>query len=487
MGALPDAKTEGRGRADPSREAITIVALGAYYSFPDGYDENHNPYLDFIESRTGLDVTVKLPLEDGYNEQLNVIMESSKMPDLVNTTSNAWVADYVKRNALLPLDDYIDRYGPDLKKRIPPEAWDLVRFEGSIYAVPSLNSVRGNEIMYVRKDWLDRLGLQPPRTIAEYAEVMRRFARDDPDGNGRNDTVGLLIGSGLVRTAPLLGAFGTQMNAWYEREGKLVYSGVLPETKEALRFMADLYREGAIDPEFPLNKLASLEEKIVNGRAGLFSAVWYDTRGPIEASRKADPKAEWIPLDYPVGPDGRHGVADNAVARMFNVVPATSKHPEAVVKLLNFIVGDGYKTLNLGFENQVWTRRGDKLVTNFEEHNRQSYRGIYGALADAADPAVDRERLDSLGVQFRLSDNLERISQNLIRNRFNGPPTPAMTMHGANLLAMQESAFTRIVTGVDPLDAFDRFAERWYREGGRDMTDEANEWFAKRTAYGGGR
>jgi putative aldouronate transport system substrate-binding protein len=479
LGASPDGQVAQKELASGSREPVTVVALGAYYSFPPGYDENRNPYLDYIEDKTGLDVSIKLPLQEGYNEQLNVIMESSKLPDLISTTSNSWVADYVKRNALLPLDDYIDKYGSDLKKKIPPEAWDLVRFNGKIYAVPSLNSVRGNEIMYARKDWLDRLGMSPPATLDDYAEVMRRFAEDDPDGNGKNDTVGLLIGSGLVRTAPFFGAFGTQTNGWYEREGKLVYAGVLPETKEALRYLAGLYKNKWIDPEFPINKLISLEEKIVAGKAGLFSAVWYDTRGPIEANRKADPKAEWIPLDYPSGPDGLRGVADNAIARMFNVVPATSKHPEAAIRLLNFIAGEGYRTLNLGFENEVWTRSGGRMVTNFEEHDRQSYRGIYGALADAGDPEVDRERLDSLGVHFRLYENLQRISRNLIPNRFTGPPTPVMTTYGAKLYAVQESIFTKIVAGVEPIEAFDRFAERWYKDGGKEMTDEANAWFSR--------
>jgi putative aldouronate transport system substrate-binding protein len=463
---------------DDPPQSISIAINGQSSTFPPGLDENHNPYLDFIEKNTNLDVQVMLPPVNGYVDKLNVIMASGQLPDMINTGSAAFLSNYVKQGALKPLDEYIDKYGPDLKRLIPQEAWDQVTMNGKIYAVPSLNEVMGTQIMYVRKDWLDRLGLQPPRTIGEYREVMRAFAENDPDGNGKADTLGFSISDQLGRTAPIFGAFGTQQNSWYERNGTLVYSATLPETKKALAFLAELYRDNLLDPDFPLNTTESLGDKVASGKVGLYAAAWFDTRGPIERSRANDSRANWIPLDYPTGLDGQKGTYGISAVRSYNVVPATSDRAEAVVKLLNFIGGKGNKTLKLGLENEVWSSKDGKMVTDFEQHNKHLYRGIYSSLCDTVVPEVTKQRLDSLGERFRLWDNVQSIHANLIKAHYTGAPTPAMGSYNFKLLKIQDDYFTKIVMGLSPLDDFDRFVEVWKQEGGDEITKEINDWYA---------
>ncbi|GGI45179.1 lipoprotein LipO [Paenibacillus marchantiophytorum] len=457
--------------------AIRIVANSLGLNFPEGMDANNNPYLAYIEKNTGVEVSVTLPPLNGYDEKLNVIMTSGDPPDLLNTSSPSWFVNFVNQKALTPLNSYIERYGPNLKAKIPKEAWDHVTVNGNIYAIPSLNEVKGTEIMYVRKDWLDKLGLEPPRTIEEYTAVMKAFAERDPDGNGQKDTFGLSILERLGRTSPFLGAFGVQKNAWYEREGKLVYAGILPEMKEALAYLRSLYEQNILDPEFPLNKIDVLNEKVALGKVGLFSAAWSDTRASIAENRKNDPQAVWIPLDFPIGPSGNRGVYSTSNVRSYNVVPVKSQNAESVVKFLDFIAGPGQKTLKLGFENKVWKQVNGKLTIQFDEHIKQAYRGIYGALADTVDPAMTRDRLEGLGEQYRLYDNLQRIESHLQLNRFNGPPTPAMGKHQVKLSKLQEETFTRIIAGMSPLDEFDAFVKRWKEAGGDEISGEVNEWW----------
>ncbi|MDF2837307.1 MAG: peptide permease, partial [Paenibacillus sp.] len=298
---------EKSASSDQSRVPVSIVINDLGMAFPEGLDENDNPYIHYIRDETGLDVRVSIPPQEVYEEKLNVIMASRSLPDLIHSYNPVWYDEYVKKGALQPLDDYIDQYGQDLKAYIPEEAWERVRYKGKIYAIPSLNEVQGIELMYVRKDWLDRLGLKPPRTLDEYYEVIRAFAKNDPDRNGLHDTMGLILTENMGRAAPFFGAFGVQLNSWLERDGKLVNGSTLEGTKEALGFLAKLYREGLVDPAFPLNRNSLLNEKIENGKVGMFSAAWYDTRGPIALNQKKDPSAEWIALEYPVGPKGDSG------------------------------------------------------------------------------------------------------------------------------------------------------------------------------------
>lgn len=458
------------------KSPIHIVISNLGMTFPAGMDENDNRYLSYIEEQTRLDIQVYTPPPEVYNEKLDVIMSSGDLPDMLHTYDPVWFDHYAKLGALKPLDELIDQYGSNLKEKIPDEVWDRVKYGGKIYAVPSLNEVTGVELMYARKDWLDRLGLAPPVTLDDYYHVIRSFTLNDPDGNGERDTIGLTFTSKLGRSSPFFGAFGTQLDTWFERDGQLVYGNILPETKEALAFLNRLYRENLLDTEFPLNLQSSLHEKIENGKVGLFSAAWYDTRGPIAANKAKDPNAEWIMLEYPTGPDGYHGVYGKDIIRGLNVIPVESEHAADVIKMLDFIVSD-YQTLKLGFENEIWRWENGAIVTNFALHDEHLYRGIYQSLVDVPDPVLFKERLDSLG-DFNLYNNLERINQHVIPNAFYGVPTPAMSKYSKKLDRM-EDVFTKIIMGIEPLDAFDQYVEKWKREGGDEITKEVNEWYAK--------
>ncbi|MEF3313483.1 extracellular solute-binding protein [Paenibacillus sp. GYB004] len=458
---------------------IEIVINGQSSNFPPGMDETSNPYLDYIRGEVGLDIRVIAPPPNSYDDALNLIMSSGKGPDMINSASSAFFSDHVKRGLLKPLNDAIDRNGQDLKRLIPQEAWDQVTYDGRIYAIPSLNEVRGTEILYIRKDWLDNVGLKLPTTLVQLEKVMRAFKHGDPDKNGQDDTIGWVIAEQLGRTAPIFGAFGTQQQSWLEQEGKLVYSGILPQTKETLAVMNKWYKEGLIDPDFLLNKPDNLRDKVASGKAGLFSAAWFDTRGPIEESIKNDPNAQWVPLDYPTGPRGESGTYSLPVVRSYNVVPADSDHASEVVRLLNFIVGEGSEVLKLGFKNEVWTERDDRLAIDFEKHNLHLYRGIYSSLCDAAHPEATRKRLDLLGERFRLWDNVRRIHENLIESAYGGPPTPSMGRHNISLLKLQHETYMKLVTGLLPIDAFDEFVYEWKRRGGDSITEEVNVWYQR--------
>lgn len=455
---------------------VSIVINGLDMPYPEGMDENDNPYLDYIESHTGLDVDVLLPPLDVYEDKLNAIMASGVLPDLINVSNGVWVDNYVRQGALLPLDDLLESYGRNLLENIPEALWDQVRYEGEIYAIPSEYEVKGMELMYVRKDWLDRLGLAPPTTLDEYAEVIRAFAEDDPDGNGIDDTYGLILTEELGRSSPFFGAFGTQPDQWLERDGQLVYGGIVPETKEALAFLARLYAEGWLEPMFPLNQTANLAEQVEAGKIGLYSAAWYDTRGIIRNSKAHNPAAEWIALEYPVGPRGDSGVYATKPVRSYNVIPAGSDHPEAAVQFLDFTAGEGYETLKLGFENEVWRMENGRMKTDFKEHNKHQYRGIYQALTDYYNPELNEQRFDSLG-EFHLTENLRIIERNIVPDAFVGLATPSMSRYMRELKELQTSVFDRIVLGLEPLDAFDEFVADWHAAGGAETTREVNEWY----------
>lgn len=468
-----------------SKNSLEIVVNNSNRAFPEGLEPNNNPYINYVKEKTGLDFEFTFPPSDTYQDTLNIIMASGDLPDLIHTYDANWVVKYVNQGALQPLNDYIDKAGADLKKLIPESAWENVTIDGKIYAIPSVTEVQGNELLYVRKDWLNNLGLSEPKTLEEYENVMRAFVEQDPDGNGQADTVGLGVIEKLYRTAPFFGAHGVSVgtggyywNEWYAQEnGELVNSVTLPETKQTLELLNKWYAEGLIDPEFALSKKANLDEKIANGKIGLFAASWNDTRGAILTSKTNDPKAEWIPLEYPVGPNGEFGTGGTPSVQSYSVVPVKSKKGEDVIKFLNFVVGEGYQNLKLGYEGEIWTTENGVVTTNFEEHNKHIYRSTIHQMADVNTLDVRTMRLESLGVEFNLNDNVRRIEEAAIYSDFLAMPTAAMGKYSATLTTLLEETFTKFVMGAKPLSEFDAFVEEWKSLGGDEITVEVNEWY----------
>lgn len=99
--------------------------------------------------------------------------------------------------------------------------------------------------MWIRQDWLDKLGLEVPRTWDEMAAVAEAFVTQDPDGNGEDDTIGIL-GPGnsdhLNATVanqfgldPLFSSCQSYPQYWLQDEdGTVKYGSIQPETRTAL-------------------------------------------------------------------------------------------------------------------------------------------------------------------------------------------------------------------------------------------------------------
>ncbi|MDF2716681.1 MAG: peptide permease, partial [Paenibacillus sp.] len=167
--------------------------------------------------------------------------------------------------------------------------------------------------------------------------------------------------------------------------------------------------------------------------------------------------------------------------RGYNVIPAGTGKAASVVRMLDFIAGKGHNDLKLGFQNEIWRWENGKMVTNFAEHDKHLYRGIYSALVDVVEPDTDKQRLDSLGEHFHLYDNQKRIENNLIPNRFTGLPTTSMGKYMSKLNTSILETFIKMVVGVTPIGEFEKYVERWQQEGLQDITREVNAWYAETT------
>ncbi|MCT9080326.1 ABC transporter substrate-binding protein [Streptomyces fulvoviolaceus] len=120
-----------------------------------------------------------------FDQQLQSRASTKDLPDvMINDT--ALMGSYQSQGLLKPIAaDSIT--GSD---RITDKTWSTtVGIDGKHYGIPYS---RQAQTLMIRKDWLKKLGLKAPTTWQEMLTVAQAFATEDPDGDGKADTYGIV-------------------------------------------------------------------------------------------------------------------------------------------------------------------------------------------------------------------------------------------------------------------------------------------------------
>ena len=71
--------------------------------------------------------------------------------------------------------------------------------------------------IFIRKDWLETVGMEMPTTWEDLYNVAHAFTYDDPDGNGVKDTYGL-TGDGMGTLRYFFSSTGVSNRYWGKDE-----------------------------------------------------------------------------------------------------------------------------------------------------------------------------------------------------------------------------------------------------------------------------
>ena len=129
---------------------------------------------------------------------------------------------------------------------------------------------------YIRKDWLDRLGLSVPTTVDELYAVLKAFREQDPNGNGRKDEVPYFYrGMNVDGLIQLWGAY----NDWHvDENGRVVHGKTEEAYRNAMRELAKWYREGLIDQEI-YSRGSYSREQLLGDNLGGMTHDWLGSTG----------------------------------------------------------------------------------------------------------------------------------------------------------------------------------------------------------------
>jgi putative aldouronate transport system substrate-binding protein len=234
---------------------------------------------------------------------------------------------------------------------------------GITWSIPARRMNVAQNNTFIRKDWLDKLGLDIPATTEEYVDALRAFKAMDPAEVGVASIIPFTATDDIRwRASNLLESFVdpdlTDRDRWVNTVVERNF--LLPGYKEGVRLLNQMYNEGLIDPEFPLYTDDTPGDNLIkSGAVGSFIHNWdqpyRDTPGLLRDLLENVPDAEIIAIDPFVNAAGRTQKSLYDAAGLNFFIPVFSKNPEGAVRYANWMAK---------FENRFYLQTGDEGVTH---------------------------------------------------------------------------------------------------------------------------
>lgn len=532
-------EAEGTAKEDLpfSKYAETVtVHLGGSMNpnakIPDGMSYEDNSYTRFLKDDLNIKVVYDwVASSSDYDEKMNLCIGSGTIPEMMNVNATQYRA-LLKYDMIQPLDQYFEDYASDKLKGFVKSGGEelkkcITNDKGEMMAIPAPSMMVGemNE-MWIRQDWLDKLGLEAPRTWDEMVKVAEAFVTQDPDGNGEDDTIGILgpgnsnhindIGDNQFGLDPLFCSFQSYPQYWLQDEdGTVKYGSIQPETKTALEKIQKLYTDKLIDPEMLVR--SNCQETLLSGKVGIFFGPWWS--GYTFADATLAGEADWRAYFTPLSEDGNYYTHMPDPTSKYVVVSKSCKNPEAAFKMISYLVaneqhwtddgitssdmscGDFYPLWN-GYDNadeiEVSTETLEKYLAgeitmddvDFSQH--KLLKSDMEAVKELKKEPYDDFSLDKWNLDSDLAKtNLPRLVSLLVGgapyvndkyipvyNAYSGQ-TETMQAKWANLKKMEEETFAKIIMGKADISEFDTFVKNWKSQGGDQILKEINDELSK--------
>ncbi len=336
----------------------------------------------------------------------------------------------------------------------------------------------------IRKDWLDNLNLPKPANLEELYNVLKAFSENDPDRNGKDDTMGL-----SDRNDPKFGIFKTLLSYhgaptdWGLKDGKLAPEFMFPEYLATMNYVKRLYDEKILNEDFAVTSKQQQWDYFTNGQAGVYIGNMDDSRNLRNTIEKINPDARLDLINRINGPDGQPRIWAQPGHNGIFVFPKSQVKDETELRrILEFFdkmaTPEGHDYLNLGIEGVHYkkpTPDSFELIAEADEAREidvrplQSLQGFY---KETLQPAGDElralnEQLNDDNANFAVANPAEPLESQTWAER------------GNELTKIINDALYKYLMGDIDEAGWNKEVERWKAAGGDKVIEEYNAAYAK--------
>ncbi len=532
-------EAEPKGTEDSAGKSVTYWIDPEMGGITNASTFDDAPCWQAIQENTGIDVVWEHPASGQSQEQFNLIVASSELPDIMYYS---WGTAYpggpdaaIADGKIYALNDYIKEYAPNLTaylERHPDMEKAITTDEGNIYCFPGIYTSTSDSSdvwqtaidrepfyepfigLVIRKDWLDDLGLDIPVTLDDWYNTLKAF-RDEKGAKYPLSYMNMFgcmaqsFATAFDITLPVT-AMGGATAFGIREDGTIQYGPAQEGYRGYLEFMNKLYSEGLLDPDFIVQDRTTLQSKVVNGEVGAWIEMMPAGLGTLRTQVLAeDPEASFYPVGVanPVREEEQklyYFQANYPYVNSGAAITTSCKDIEMAVKLLDYCWSEeGERLVNWGIEGESyemvdgWPQFTDQIIHNdlglSPSQAHAQYRQLNGPfpmdhwqrLVSKTDYTLEEGKVDeniaSLDLWAKNGTQPAGLPSTTILSSESGDY--ASKFNEINTYA--DEMYSKFIMGQESLDNFDKYVENLKKMGLDDVIaiqESALERYNNRTA-----
>lgn len=477
--ACSDSEQTSSKASNPKNEKANISIMTTAFSAAP--PTASSPALKALAKYTNTNITVNYVLNSVYADKLNVTLASGKLPTIMMIPDKIpSFVSAVRNDAFWDLTPYLKDY-PNLSKanKITLQNSSI---DGKIYGVYRARPL-GRSGIYFRQDWLKKLGLEEPKTIEDFYNVLDAFTNNDPDGNGKNDTYGMVISKFTGPFDVMQTWFGAPNKWGTTKDGKLQPDFMTSEYMNALKYFKKMYDNKLINQDFAVMDSGQWDIPFQKGQAGAIVNVLDQAHRNQTAMEKIDPNLKDTVgvMGAVSGPEGLHNLPTAGYSGLLAIPKSSVKTEKDLKQVLSFldklnnepaqtlayagVEGRHYKLDNGKVTPLVLAT--DPLATEYTDLN-QFIPGI---------PGNTFKHPDYSPLQIKENEIMKENEKIVVANPAASLLSEVYSQKGQQLDNIINDARIKYIVGQIDENGFKDAIKLWRSSGGDDYTAEINKLY----------
>ncbi|MFK7693288.1 extracellular solute-binding protein [Paenibacillus sp. HJGM_3] len=459
--------------------------------FKTNFPKDDGPVTTEIEKRTNTNIHLEWVPNASYADKLNITLASGKLPSImyIGDVKAPSFVNAAKAGAFWEIGKYLKDY--KYLSQSNPVIMNNSSIDGKNYGIYRGRALGRNGINY-RKDWLEAVGMQPPKTIDDFYNMLKAFKEKDPDKNGKNDTYGMVLVKWTGQWASgfdIIKLWFGAPNKWGLADGKLVHESQTPEYLEALKFMKKLYDEKLINEDFAVFDSAKWNDPVVNGQAGVIvdvtdNAARLDDKihSILAQAGKDNPNIHYV--DNMIGVEGKHGLRalpTSGFAGVLAIPKSTVKTEDELKRVLTFLDQMNEPALQtlagFGLEGTHYTKVGEYLEPSKDSALLESeVEGLNQMLPFI--PEDQGLKVKQTPLRLQTTKIQKEAEKYVVANPAEPFISTVYSQKGQQLDNIINDARIKYIVGQLDEAGLKAAFDTWKKSGGDEWTQEMNELYA---------
>lgn len=470
---------------------IVSIMTAAYTAESASDDAEVNPVMKAVEEKVGVDLQIKWIPSSNYGEKVTATMGAGTYPLIMKVTDrSAAIIANCRADTFWEVGDLMldaSKF-PNLAKANQMVMHNM-SVDGKVYGV-YLSRDLGRQGVSIREDWLEAVGLEYPKTLADLREVCKRFTENDPDGNGQKDTYGMIMTSytgpidNVVVWAGAPNGYGLN-----EETGNLEPSFMFPEYLDGVNFIKDLYDNGYVNTNWATMDAEKWNEPFLNGQGGVIIDV-------ADRARRLQQNIVKLNPDAKVGVFGSVAKDDTTERRVlpttgyngFFVFPKEAvktqeelevclgvldrmEDPEVLTLMQRGLEGVHYNIVNGEYQHV-------KKADNPEEDDKTN-DGQFADLNQLLTFVAGNEESVKIPYTSAVAEVVDQVIKDNGNYSIPNPAAPYVSntysLKGTMLDTIMQEATTKYIKGDITVDQWKAEIQKWRDAGGDEVIEELTE------------